>query len=422
MAQPFALTSITRSLDPATAQYIKSGYGQQFTLSDNQVFNQADPVPAEPLQGQRPSAFLLNPNNIPLCITGRAPFQPGQAQYHMTAVAPGPNALTLESDNFDAQGNANGAADFQTLGTGTFRLAPGTPAINSPFRAAGQWTFSILDNLGHVVATATAQLELYFFLGPHALPTTSQEHLLDLLRIAIPDYATIANQQWADVEEAVVENMANNLWALGANMQRRYDVRVKKGGKSRHLLNYDAKDGSYTFNLETFMLKTIVYSNCYDLAVLTMLACDALGCRPDPQNNGATVKVLQCWATAGQPWGYITDGPLFGYATDQSRRCNNPFWDGLPPPVPSTPWHLPQKDTLRDYFYSHCIAVFTRAADKTPRIIDVCHGSIDANNAISIFAGNLNGVQYFNLAVDPVGPLVIGKATTFDVKCRDILT
>ncbi|KAK3694278.1 hypothetical protein B0T22DRAFT_452129 [Podospora appendiculata] len=137
------------------------------------------------------------------------------------------------------------------------------------------------------------------------------------------------------------------------------------------------------------MLRTIFYSNCYDLGVLTSLACDALGYRPNPQNNATLIHVLSCSAMAGRPWGYITDGPLFGYATDISRQCNNPFWDSNPSPDPNTPWHLDRNNPLRTSFSSHCFAIFRAAANNALRIIDVCHGSIDVNNVISIFAGHL---------------------------------
>ena len=113
----------------------------------------------------------------------------------------------------------------------------------------------------------------------------------------------------------------------------------------------------------------------------------------------------------GRPWGFIKDGPLFGYLTHQSRRCNNPFWDANPPAHPQHPWHLARADPNREPFGGHCVAVVQFPNQEN--VVDVCHGSLEPNGNLVIYGGGLELDQYVQDSIDVVPQRFVWAAPTF---------
>ncbi|KAK0718566.1 hypothetical protein B0T26DRAFT_752477 [Lasiosphaeria miniovina] len=394
------ITGITRVNGDANNYDIRQGFGaaETFTVrNDDAIFNTADAVPAPPTEAARPAAFLFAAANIPLTVNGTYGFPVGLAAYRLRG--DGPGGFQITSQNFNATGVAGGAAVPFTATV--FSHAGPQPA--SPFKVAGDWTWTILPAAGGggIATSAGTRLEVYFMLGDHDVPFPfAATQILELIRLSFPTYGTIAGQPWANIEGPLIWEITQRLWLLG-RPGLFYDSTFATGGAAQHLLGTN-------FNLETMVSTVGVRTcNCYDLASLVKLALGSLGKKPDPANNGAEIPVISnVRIVADEPWGYIPSGPLFGWSGSLAHQCNNPFWINRGGPGVHAAPQVPQMDPQRTAFRAHCYTTFTDHAGVV-RPIDVCHAVINPAGGLNLTGGAVDVPTYQGGSIQ-AGPVAYG--------------
>ncbi|KAL2024323.1 hypothetical protein VTK56DRAFT_8805 [Thermocarpiscus australiensis] len=388
------IRQITRiSPDPRNLE-IREGYGipARFTVPfpQNHIFSAADP--------DHPTAFLYDPARVPLLVRGAYVFAAGRASYRLRGTGPGNFQITSQA--FDVTGTGAGPAVEFTAGP--FSHQGGAPG--SPFKLQGDWTWSILRAAddGVVTTSVATPLEIYFMFGNPALPGLWPGiYLLDLIRLAFPDYQTVAGQPWANVEGIVIRDAVRRLWGLGGE-QMHYDSRYRDGGSTQHLLGTE-------FNVGTFMTRARNTCNCHDLAALVKVTLGSLGTKPDPLHPGAEVPVVSGLELIGdQPWGYIPAGPLFGWQGSVAHDCNNPYWRARFGPfwdpragvfyTDAQP-NVERTDANRTRFATHCYVVFNDHAGAR-RVVDICHATLNPANQVVIADGALDVPNYRAQSID----------------------
>ncbi|KAI0127173.1 hypothetical protein BJ170DRAFT_624477 [Xylariales sp. AK1849] len=97
-------------------------------------------------------------------------------------------------------------------------------------------------------------------------------------------------------------------------------------------------------------------------------------------------------------YGYIPEGPLFGWNYDPYTNCNSPFFYPSPPGAP----HVNANDPNRAMFSCHYFTmVEAPAVGGDPVVLDACHAVTNAPAGLSRGTQNLG--TYFSNSTD-VGP------------------
>ena len=301
------INSIIRTLDDNTTQYIRQGFGVNERLSNHEVYRNTDANSLTPTEASRPAAFKLDINHIPLQLTCEFAFPVGQANYFVRG--DGPEGFRIDSQTFAVTGNADGTAStFTTPVFGNQHLV-----VGSPFRVAGDWTFTLVAaaNNTEIAASMNIRLEVYFFFGDTATPYAFNDHFIELIRLTIPSYGSVAGRTWAQVENDVVWNIVVNLWTLGGPGLF-YDARRGIGGAAQHL-------NESNLDLETIFAGTKQYCNCYDLAALVKVACGSVGFRPSVTEPGLEVPVSQTNKSRSKVNYQAVDSPYRSLIADYLR-------------------------------------------------------------------------------------------------------
>ncbi|KAH8689221.1 hypothetical protein GQ44DRAFT_262089 [Phaeosphaeriaceae sp. PMI808] len=198
--------------------------------------------------------------------------------------------------------------------------------------------------------------------------------------MAVPPYAAGAglNQALQPTQSTYMAFIANNLWNFATPSKIRYDcsdgaayfATTSRGGNFR-LANFLGP--SYVVvGLATFPWRCWRYCNCYDLAGIVALAFKALG----NHANNLNLVLPPLWQFM-KPFGYVTDGPLFGWP--QYQNLNSPFW--LSPWLePNKPQHFNNPlDPNRTRFTNHAFTeVAFVLAPATQQVVDVCKAVLPA--------------------------------------------
>ncbi|KAK3369522.1 hypothetical protein B0T24DRAFT_668959 [Lasiosphaeria ovina] len=387
----FTITNITRTNGHVNNYNVIEGFGvaAAHTVLNDAIFDVAEAVPATATEGRHPAAFRYDPNDIPLVVTGsRGAHSAGQ--YRLRGTGPG---------NFQIISQPFALAPGPGPGAGGFTADDFTSVLNplGPFRLAGDWQWVMVraaDSSNFANGPAT-RLEIYFLFGPHTIPTFAGINFpLSLLRLAFPEYATLAGLNAAALQARIITDITNRLWATGMDpgAPMWYDCREAHGGQNVHAIGLD-------FNLETIITRPIGQTtcNCYDLACWVKLTIDCLGEGPGtgaPYVAGVTV-------TYEEPWGCVPAGPLFGWENiPAAANCNNPFWqdvNGLGRFQPN----VAPNDLDRTIFSTHCFTVFTNTAGQQ-RVVDICHGLFHLGVGPVILAhGDMDLATYRTTCTDP---------------------
>ncbi|KAJ7211303.1 hypothetical protein GGX14DRAFT_624187 [Mycena pura] len=401
MAAPsFTVVEITRDPMDVASGFIKNGYGLNALVmpagvTAPEVFSDKDPVPADPRQGHIPTAFTIYPiNPIPISVQFRCqnfPVDPtGTQRYYLVGSGPGTGNLSIHSAVFAIPPGvpAPTAAALEA----THFAYPSPLPVDSPFRVTGDWTWKIHranDNALMATAGKPTRLELYFFLSD---TTSNGDHLLDFLRLAVPEYLLIAGKQWPAVQQDVINQIMLSLWGLGIVgnfFSRHYDSRVDVGGAAQHVT---VAGGKFEFNVQSIMDVTRsqnirILANCEDLAALVLVAFRALGQRVQVV-GGVPQDVLPGNIESRTMWGYIPDGPLWGWC--QYPDCNSPFWkDNDWNDAPGYNWHVNNPtDPKRIHFRSHTYVVY-RDLNNNEVVADLCHGLLQGGTIALTTGGRL---------------------------------
>ncbi|KAJ7229978.1 hypothetical protein GGX14DRAFT_553476 [Mycena pura] len=409
MAAPnFTVVEITRDPQHSAVAHIKDGYGllngAMMMVLENEVpvFSNTDPVPAVATQGHIPTAFTIDTNDIiPITVHFRCQnFPNGTQRYYLVGSGPGIGNLSIRSADFAIPGGVPGpnAAALEA----TQFTYPNPLPVNSPFRVTGDWTWTIhRTNDNALVATAgnPTRLELYFFLSD---TTSNGDHLLDFLRLAVPEYPVIANQQWSAVQQVVIGQIVVSLWGLGGlrnapgqqfiQCGRVYDNRRDAGGAAHHLTG---AGGQFEFNVQSFMEvnQNMILVNCEDLAALVLVAFRALGQRVV---GGVSQDVLPGALESRTMWGYIPDGPLWGWP--QQSTCNSPFWKDVNFNDAYNSHENNRTAPDRSHFHSHTYVVY-RDLNNNEVVTDICHGLLQGGNN-AILTNGVSRAQYYQQAID----------------------
>ncbi|KXJ87999.1 hypothetical protein Micbo1qcDRAFT_207751 [Microdochium bolleyi] len=207
-------------------------------------------------------------------------------------------------DPSDPTGNNIDVHDFKLE-------SPQFANISGPFRSEGSWTasvvFSPLPDVNKFTSPQQINLDAYFFVGDldHLYRTKfSYAHREEVISRSIMPVSTFTAINPANVDgyaSAAITYLANAVWEnLNANCS--YDV--YKGAPG-----FGASPMGGILNLDDAFTK--LKCNCYDLAAVGQAFCASLGLR----GNSPVLDFR--WVFSGNGWnnwfGYITDGPLFGY-------------------------------------------------------------------------------------------------------------
>jgi hypothetical protein len=77
----------------------------------------------------------------------------------------------------------------------------------------------------------------------------------------------------------------------------------------------------------------------------------------------------------GRIFGYVPEGPLFGWTAQRYRNLNSPFWQ------PNDPWHFANpNDPQRTSFNNHAWVEY--ATTQSRRVVDVCHALLVGGNVV----------------------------------------
>ncbi|VUC26523.1 unnamed protein product [Clonostachys rosea] len=274
---------------------IKEGFSAASTETWLDIYQSRDPNTLLPVPTQTyAAAFTLDSSDFPITVYGLR-------QYRLSATSPDSPDFTISSATFAITGDQQGLALNFRATNFSFPDWVQSPALvpKSPFSASGQWRWRLEDVAlnGNAVSSTLLNLDFYFFLCDQA-NFDAPRHQLELIRLTVPPYQTIAERSWNEVEKAVVQNLATHLWGLGG--PRRYDV---DQARARHLMRRNNMMG---IDLAGFMTVTRDICNCFDLAYFVNLCCRSLGRYTDAgqlvevgvQNNHRSVlpndPSLQC--------------------------------------------------------------------------------------------------------------------------------
>ncbi|KAK3376851.1 hypothetical protein B0T24DRAFT_592487 [Lasiosphaeria ovina] len=276
-----------------------------------------------------------------------------------------------------------------------------------PFKLHGilSWKLVLADGSHGLVKESHNQLtvEFYFTFGSrHNLPYEyTNEFFLPLNRLAYPAYHEVKGRAWDALESSVVRGIVERLWRRGSRSEPKpmyYDARINGG--QPHIVE------GKVVHLERFFERTTKMVNCFDLAAVLKLALLSLGTQAgNPTEN--FIRDIRMVETT--PWGYIRDGPCFGFEKGEAHNCNNPFWldptgSGHRPPKlpPLHPWRLP--------FSCHCYVLY-KDTSGVERALDACHalsnGRDPANNnryrPVTLVDGRFTHPDFIG-NIDPNGP------------------
>lgn len=280
-----------------------------------------------------PAAFQLIPDsgkkdrfNIPLEVSGSFAFEAGPGTFYLTSTG---SDITLASRPFTVNGiNSKTPVQFITRGPlyTDLRLTS-----HCPFRCllASDWNLRRCHDNAEIATADIDGTDLYFFFGSSTVPISigspgnlhnaSSIHVKELIQRVLPVYADIAGKSWAEVEPAVVQNVAAGLWEFG-EIDFRYDTSM---GASSFL----APNG--TFWLGNMLRKTISQCNCFDLAAFVYTAFKSFGRRVVRPGQEVDVSwSIWCWYTdTTQKLIHSANSALdFWYYSEQDRKLRLHTW------------------------------------------------------------------------------------------------
>ncbi|KAL9623680.1 MAG: hypothetical protein Q9160_002136 [Pyrenula sp. 1 TL-2023] len=293
MAQTLIVTNISKTV-PHSANQIIQSVGRLPPHQSKTIYEENGSA--------RPTAFRIvhsrnMPNRVcvPLTFAGQLTSPAPQGRYYVTGTQVAGNfRLTSypfelkEDDKKDDNGDETESAAKTTTTITSFETpnGPELPPISNfkeglfycdglnvdcPFKVTGDWTWSLhrFDDNFEVAMSNGIALEIYFFLGPTAFPPPwPGTHVLELIRLTVPDYGVVAGLAWDQVESRVVKLIVSRLWDLGG-MDLRYDI---ESGSPKYLKGN-------TFLLGAMLRREHNQCNCFDLAAFVYTAFKSLGRR-----------------------------------------------------------------------------------------------------------------------------------------------
>jgi len=132
-----------------------------------------------------------------------------------------------------------------------------------------------------VTSATQTRIEAYFFEGSPAIP--GGINVAELLRLIVLDLAQVnAIGLAGDPVAHYARHIADTMWryggpATGGRQALQYDCRRIPGGVPA----YGVTGSGGSFDLGFFLARKYPTCNCYDLAAIIQVCCQALGNRPD---------------------------------------------------------------------------------------------------------------------------------------------
>lgn len=316
MALPFTITAIEAPpLGQAGRQPISTGFDLTKTIYDGTtIWPSPDPY-TDPNLSPRPVAFQFVHPFVRFILHGTFPL-PGQ--YVVTGALG-----TVQIESLPIQVGVGGSVLANSF---TF-IGPSVPNTIAPFKCAGDWTWTITpfpNSVLHfisairtyanscfmidgapapVVSEQPTRIEAYFFKGEIAPPfTVDGFHVAELLRLIVQDLV-LANSIVGDPIVSYARHIAWTMWMFGGPLTNvpplQYDCRRGSGGFAGYRCGLQGGE----FDLGLFLRRIPpreIYPggyplrprqcNCYDLAGIIQVCCQALGmAAPDAVNPVSAV-------------------------------------------------------------------------------------------------------------------------------------
>ena len=402
MVQMFHVTSISRIV-PHSANQVIQPLGELPPLQRrgrNTIYDS---------RSAYPTAFRIVRDKevptrvcVPLTVAGRLASSIPQGKYYMKGTT-AEDSFRLISHPFnlirdekgDEKGNEKGDGEdrkirvLETPDVPDNSLTPNPQEsmfyceglnVHCPFKLTGPWIWRLyrFDDYSEVARSDPTTLEIYFFLGPTALPPPwGGSHVLELIRLTVPDYRVVKGKSRSQTESQVVTDISRSLWNHGG-IGLQYDI---ESGQSSYLT-------SSVFLLGAILRRRYNRCNCYDLAAFVYTAFKSLGCRVDGSDVSEYLatweaiflinpQIFDIKVLEKVNWGYIRTGTLYGWASGGlSQFCNNPFpiYPSRTPLRPATEiWSIDPMHQSRRPFSRHCFTVFRSGNLASEKVIDICH-------------------------------------------------
>ncbi|KAN0085516.1 hypothetical protein V8E54_001983 [Elaphomyces granulatus] len=135
------------------------------------------------------------------------------------------------------------------------------------------------------------RIDIYFFEG-----SLGHASFAELLRLVVHDLETINHIGTPDPVNFYTQAIAHTMWNYGGAVANReiirYDCSRFNGGRPRYGVTFSGG----TFKLSSFLKRTDQECNCYDLAAIIQVCCQAMGNKPNPASgNDQPSEILQSY-------------------------------------------------------------------------------------------------------------------------------